>query len=85
MQSVKMPVLTTTGKNLFDWEKLTWHMNRSQWSHGSGGLGNKNAIGYQYYLPNYISDRNVKDFNFVVLPGVYYIYLVLLVALYAII
>ena len=24
---------------------------------------NKNAIGYQYYLPNYISDRNVKDFN----------------------
>lgn len=29
--------------------------------------------------------RNVKDFNFVVLPGVYYIYLVLLVALYAII
>ena len=29
--------------------------------------------------------RNVKDFNFVVLPGVYYIYLVLLVALYALI
>lgn len=29
--------------------------------------------------------RNVKDFNFIVLPGVYYIYLVLLVALYALI
>lgn len=24
---------------------------------------NKNAIGYQYYLPSYISVRNVKDFN----------------------
>ena len=29
--------------------------------------------------------RNVKDFNFVILPGVYYIYLVLLVAIYALI
>lgn len=24
---------------------------------------NKNAIGYQYYLPSHISTRNVKDFN----------------------
>ena len=24
---------------------------------------NKEAIGYQYYLPSYISTRNVKDFN----------------------
>ena len=29
--------------------------------------------------------RNVKDFNFVILPGIYYIYLVLLVAIYALI
>lgn len=41
----KSPILSNCGKNLFDWEAHHWRLNRFQWSHGDGGLGNGNALG----------------------------------------